>query len=102
MRIGILRYAYLLRKEQGQPAFTATQPVTGSLHGQWPRAFRDGEAERLAVLIDHGRLLHRQIGRFLRHCFHCLKGSDRQALDLVDRDARCSRFCGAVRGLGFC
>jgi hypothetical protein len=28
-----------------------------------------------------------KIGWFLRHCFHCFKGSDRQALDLVDRDA---------------
>jgi N6-adenosine-specific RNA methylase IME4 len=100
MRIGILRYAYLqigvssraamalllgsTKKEQGPPALTATQPATGSLRRQWPRAFRDDEAERLAVLIDHGRVLHQQIGWFLRHCF-CLKGSDRQALDLVDR-----------------
>ena len=45
------------KKDQGPSVLTATQQrsrmrrnVTGSLRRQWRRAFRDGEAERLAVL----------------------------------------------------
>ena len=47
----------LRKKDQGPSVLTATQQrsrmrrnVTGSLRRQWRRAFRDGEAERLAVL----------------------------------------------------
>src|SRR6516162_6799679 len=99
--------AGLCEKRAGAPALTAIQPVTGSLRRQWPRAFRDCEAKRLAVL----RLITSSImvacctcrpAGFCAIAWITLQGSDRQALDLVDREARSGRFCGLVRGLGFC
>ena len=65
---------------KGWGRLTGPSPVTGSLRRQWSRAFRDGAAERLGGLkvdheFDYGHLLHRQIGWFLRHCFHCITES---------------------------